>query len=964
MKIRCFSSMGLCAAIATAALWATSAAASDPLKPTMSDQAARTPALPADDTAMISPRRAPDVVDQRGGEPEVAAAGKRILMRDLPPSKRPVEGEPKRFHIQGDIGELAGRAPDKVTTFRKVPTDPPSALPVETANRGAGDAIRIFNATDSSDTNSIPPDMVLATGPTHVMQAINSGFEIYTKLGAVEQEYVSFADFFPEPNDEWEGRIFDPRLLYDSIHDKYVLMALGKDDENLTSYIFIAVSETSDPTGYWCKRQINATDNSGTSTAWLDFASLGTDANGVYVTGNYKYFSGGHRGAALRSYRIGMMTGCDGVGGWKFRDVEWPNGADADSLQPAQAHTINSDDETFFVNTYPLGGNEVMLTRLSGDRGNAPTLSKSVISIPTHDAILGNVDQPGNPVDIDGGKSKPLSAVYANRRVFFTLTDDVMNDGSASGWRTVRLNTDSSTMEWTHLLWSGEGIYLFYPAMTLQGTGVDNNLAIFGSWTDAETALSSITRFPSGLFKLYDDQGNSSSGTFTGLVGGTDDYVVLDRNDKNRWGDYSGASYDWTCNNAWGTVQSSTGETSWKTSIVARQFGNELPCPLLYVNAPTELTSWDSGALQTVTWSAAGLPSEDEIYVILLAEGLLQPLSDPLPSTRRSLQFTVPELTSDALIFVGSWDGNRYTVEDWSETFSIVDRIPPTPSPLTWQNPPQPQTSNSMQMRVFEASDGSVDPLNYSFDFTSSPNQGSGGTDSGWVLPRDYVDGGLQPNRSYCYRARARDSSDNRTGFTSVECSATLADEPTAKPFSFPTGSSIDVNWGMNGNPADTFYQVRNITMQTDSGWILATRWRNDGLAAGQTFSYQVRARNRNGIETSWVPLGSATTLLEDDDSDGVIKPLDNCSIAYNPQQRDTDGDGYGNACDADLTQNCVVNAEDLGALRLVFLTNDPHADFNGDGNVNFIDLGIMRLGFFGAPGPSGTTFGCPPAAL
>ncbi|MEO1576696.1 MAG: hypothetical protein AAFU65_17245, partial [Pseudomonadota bacterium] len=75
--------------------------------------------------------------------------------------------------------------------------------------------------------------------------------------------------------------------------------------------------------------------------------------------------------------------------------------------------------------------------------------------------------------------------------------------------------------------------------------------------------------------------------------------------------------------------------------------------------------------------------------------------------------------------------------------------------------------------------------------------------------------------------------------------------------------------------------------------------------------------------------------------------------LVANADQRDTDGDGFGNACDADLNNDGVINVIDLGILRTVFFTADPDADFNGDGTVNVVDLGIMRSAFFGAPGPA-----------
>ena len=96
-----------------------------------------------------------------------------------------------------------------------------------------------------------------------------------------------------------------------------------------------------------------------------------------------------------------------------------------------------------------------------------------------------------------------------------------------------------------------------------------------------------------------------------------------------------------------------------------------------------------------------------------------------------------------------------------------------------------------------------------------------------------------------------------------------------------------------------------------------------------------------------------------DPDNDGVDVALDNCTAVANADQRDTDRDGYGNLCDADLNNDGVVNTQDLGLLRTVFFCLDDtplcnHADFNGDGFVNAQDLGFLRSGFFLPPGPSG----------
>jgi hypothetical protein len=101
--------------------------------------------------------------------------------------------------------------------------------------------------------------------------------------------------------------------------------------------------------------------------------------------------------------------------------------------------------------------------------------------------------------------------------------------------------------------------------------------------------------------------------------------------------------------------------------------------------------------------------------------------------------------------------------------------------------------------------------------------------------------------------------------------------------------------------------------------------------------------------------------VAPDGDSDGAVDIRDNCTLVANPDQRDTDGDGFGNRCDADFDENCSVNFVDLGVVKTAFFGHDPDADLDGDGNVNFVDLGIAKTLFFGMPGPSALAPVCVP---
>ncbi len=129
--------------------------------------------------------------------------------------------------------------------------------------------------------------------------------------------------------------------------------------------------------------------------------------------------------------------------------------------------------------------------------------------------------------------------------------------------------------------------------------------------------------------------------------------------------------------------------------------------------------------------------------------------------------------------------------------------------------------------------------------------------------------------------------------------------------------------------------------------------------AAGSGNSYGI------GEGFSEVQLSTRWTVRmepEDTDQDGVANASDNCFIKPNPNQRDTDGDGLGNICDADFNQNCLVDFEDLAILKANFFSDlNPNTDLDGDGVTNFIDLQLFQALIFQMPGGSGLSNICGP---
>lgn len=123
------------------------------------------------------------------------------------------------------------------------------------------------------------------------------------------------------------------------------------------------------------------------------------------------------------------------------------------------------------------------------------------------------------------------------------------------------------------------------------------------------------------------------------------------------------------------------------------------------------------------------------------------------------------------------------------------------------------------------------------------------------------------------------------------------------------------------------------------------------------TLSWSDNRNDANDIYVQNVNGGGSLGLgTSDADGDSIADDVDNCTLIANPDQRDTNGDGFGNACDADINNDCIVGFIDSAVYRNNFFqAGDLDTDNNGDNITNFIDLTLLKEQFFGPPGPSAT---------
>jgi uncharacterized delta-60 repeat protein len=125
----------------------------------------------------------------------------------------------------------------------------------------------------------------------------------------------------------------------------------------------------------------------------------------------------------------------------------------------------------------------------------------------------------------------------------------------------------------------------------------------------------------------------------------------------------------------------------------------------------------------------------------------------------------------------------------------------------------------------------------------------------------------------------------------------------------------------------------------------LDTTWSGDGTTStninGDDYVFDLGVQSDGKVVAFGLSSSSTSFLLArylgtptDSDGDGVLNPADNCPNDANPDQTDSDGDGHGDACDADDDGDSV----DDGADNCPLVANSDQTDTDGDGQGDACD--------------------------
>ncbi len=144
-----------------------------------------------------------------------------------------------------------------------------------------------FNGGSSADGGAIPPDTMGAVSPTQVLVVSNNWIRVFSKAGAVGGLNMNVDNFFASVH-AGTG-ISDPKCTFDPISGRWFVVAINLSNPNRLLIAMSSGATITNSTSFtffqFQQDLVGTTPNSNTGK-FLDYPSLGVDANAIYVGGS------------------------------------------------------------------------------------------------------------------------------------------------------------------------------------------------------------------------------------------------------------------------------------------------------------------------------------------------------------------------------------------------------------------------------------------------------------------------------------------------------------------------------------------------------------------------------------------------------------------------------------------------------------------------------------------------------
>jgi hypothetical protein len=386
-------------------------------------------------------------------------------------------------------------------------------------------------STFGVDSNFRVPDTMGAAGIEHYVELINGRFSVYRKSDGVRVHTRTLNQFWNDAGQTPTGAngAFDPRVVYDPHARRWYAVAV--DNGGAANNFLFAVSSSSDPTQAWTAFKIDSdTDDSN----WADFPMIGYNPEGVYLSTNMLVLTAAQARMAFMFFpKADLLQPAPSVANMTLlEDVPRPAGTNALSPQlTVDASNAIGLNTTLPVLMHDFGAGTIYRSELQSP--GSPGLTNIGLLTVAAAANPPTVDQPGPKQNLEANDGRfSANAVLHNGQIYAVHSVD---NGGLASVRFLRIDAATNAVLETQTIVDPVGRALTFPSVAVNEFS-DVVIGVTGT---------STSEFASSYAMVGKTVGGST--TFNSpmlLHAGVSDYLKLDAQNRNRWGDYSATTVD------------------------------------------------------------------------------------------------------------------------------------------------------------------------------------------------------------------------------------------------------------------------------------------------------------------------------------------------------------------------------------------------------------------------------------
>ena len=272
-------------------------------------------------------------------------------------------------------------------------------------------------------------------------------------------------------------RFYDPKVLYDPVADRFILVFL-EGSESSDTRIIVGFTETNDPTGLWNFYQLDGNPFGGNN--WSDYPIIAHNGEDLYITVNSLLDNTSWQEGFLQSY-IWQINKEDGYAGNALRqnlfyDINYKN-APVWSICPVQPATDFEAKDMYFLSVRPdAESNDTVFLHYidNGSVSGDGMHSLRVLSSDTKYGVPPSAVQPGVGILLQTNDTRVLSATLLGNQIHYTQSCIVEDPLSSGVYHGVIKNLNSADESVEAQIISTDGMDYAYPSISYTGSGMQD----------------------------------------------------------------------------------------------------------------------------------------------------------------------------------------------------------------------------------------------------------------------------------------------------------------------------------------------------------------------------------------------------------------------------------------------------------------------------------------------------------